>query len=81
MTSLLNALPDPALRSSFRRYYVWRTLDGRWRARPLTKLSPDEVAFGVLPELSADSLTQLAGACVWQTSRLNICRRLAEVQR
>ncbi|MEU7003495.1 hypothetical protein [Nonomuraea sp. NPDC046570] len=81
MTSLLSALPDPELRDSFRRYYVWRDPAGRWHARPLRKLSPDDEVFRVQPELIAESLIRLATECVWHRCRRNIYRRIAEVRR
>jgi hypothetical protein len=81
MTFTLGAIPDEALRRAFNGFYLWRDPAGRWHARPLRKLSPDEVAFGVLPELVADSLVQLAGRCMWQRSRRNIYRGLMETWR
>ncbi|MEV1002817.1 hypothetical protein [Nonomuraea sp. NPDC050202] len=74
MTSTLEQACDLDLRGAFRRFYVWRDAAGLWRARPLPKLTAGEVAYGVLPELVADSLLQLAYRCTWQRSRRKVYR-------
>lgn len=81
MTFTLGAIPDNALHRAFNGFYAWRDAAGRYHARPLTKLSADEVAFRILPELAADSLVQLASQCMWQRSRRNIYRGLMETWR
>ncbi|SEN11315.1 hypothetical protein [Nonomuraea pusilla] len=64
------------LRGAFRRFYVWRDAQGGWRARPLPKPTIDEIAFGVLPELAAETPLELAFVCTWQRSRRNVHRYL-----
>lgn len=91
LTSLSSATPEDQppspptprtlpgdLRGAFRRFYVWRDTQGRWRARPLPMLAPDEVAFGIRQELVADTLLELAFACTWQRSRRTVHRYLRE---
>ncbi|MEU7839247.1 hypothetical protein [Nonomuraea sp. NPDC049129] len=78
MTTAREALSDPDLRGAFRRYYVWRDSAGTWRARPLLKLTSEEVAYGILPELVAESPIQLAYKCTWQRSRRSVYRYLQE---
>ncbi|MEU8402715.1 hypothetical protein AB0C28_46660 [Nonomuraea sp. NPDC048892] len=77
MTSTRRALPDD-LRGAFRRFYVWRDARGDWRAKPLPKLTPDEIAYGLRQELVADTPLELAFACTWQRSRRNVYRYLQE---
>jgi hypothetical protein len=72
MTSTLKRACDLDLRGAFRRFYVWRDATGLWRARPLPKLTAGEIAYGVLPELIADSPLQLAYRCTWQRSRRKV---------
>ncbi|MFD2355371.1 hypothetical protein ACFSTC_48075 [Nonomuraea ferruginea] len=55
MTTAREALSDPDLRGAFRWFYVWRDPDGTWHARPLPKLTSEEIAYRILPELVADS--------------------------
>ncbi|NRQ32084.1 hypothetical protein HII36_09565 [Nonomuraea sp. NN258] len=69
---------NPDLCGAFKRFYVWRSPDGGWHARPLPNLTFEEMAFGVLPELTADSPLQLAFTCTWQRSRRNVCRYLSQ---
>ncbi|MBF8191590.1 hypothetical protein ITP53_39040 [Nonomuraea sp. K274] len=76
MATALEAQSGPDLRGAFRRYYVWRDSAGRWHARPLPKLTSDEIAYRILPELVADSPIQLAYKCTWQRSRRNVHRYL-----
>ncbi|MFG1976455.1 hypothetical protein ACGFJC_44600 [Nonomuraea fuscirosea] len=76
MTTALEAQSGLNLRGAFRRYYVWRDTTGTWHARPLPKLTADEIAYLVLPELVADSPLQLAYKCTWQRSRRNVHRYL-----
>jgi hypothetical protein len=78
MTTAREALSSPALRGAFRRFYVWRDSAGKWRARPLPKLTTDEIAYGILPELVTESPIQLAYKCTWQRSRRNVFRYLQE---
>lgn len=77
MTSILGVSPHD-LRGAFRRFYVWRNQLGVWRARPLPKLAADEIAYGVKPQLEADTLLELAFACAWQRCRRNVFRYLQE---
>ncbi len=51
---------------------------GGWRARPLPKLAADEIAYGVKPQLEADTLLELAFACAWQRCRRSVFRYLQE---
>ncbi|MEV1170735.1 hypothetical protein [Nonomuraea sp. NPDC049784] len=74
MTSTLEQACDLDLRGAFRRFYVCRDAAGLWHATPLPKLTAGEVAYGVLPELVADSLLQLAYKCTWQRSRRKVYR-------
>ncbi|MGP3935982.1 hypothetical protein [Nonomuraea sp. KM88] len=76
MTTAREALSDPGLRGAFRRFYVWRDSDGVWHARPLPKLTSEEIAYRILPELVADSPIQLAYKCTWQRSRRKVHRYL-----
>ncbi|MDX3101089.1 hypothetical protein [Nonomuraea angiospora] len=76
MTTAREALSDPGLRGAFRRFYVWRDSAGIWHARPLPKLTRDEIAYQILPELVADSPIQLAYQCTWQRSRRKVYRYL-----
>ncbi|WP_327586208.1 hypothetical protein OHA25_03665 [Nonomuraea sp. NBC_00507] len=78
MSSTLELASDIDLRGAFRRFYVWRDLAGLWHAKPLPKLTPGEIAYGVQPELVADSLLQLAYECTWQRSRRNVYRYLTK---
>ncbi|MGW0810790.1 hypothetical protein [Nonomuraea sp. NPDC002799] len=77
MTSVFGVSPHD-LRGAFRRFYVWRDQLGVWRARPLPKLTADEIAYGVKPQLEADTLLELAFACAWQRCRRNVFRYLQE---
>lgn len=77
MTSACDVLADD-LRGAFRRFYVWRNAQGGWRARPLPKLTPEEIAFGIQQELVAETRLELAFACTWQRSRRNVHRYLQE---
>ena len=77
MTSILG-IPPEDLHGAFRRFYVWRDQQGVWRARPLPKLTADEVAYGVRLELEAETLLELAFACAWQRCRRNVHRYLQE---
>ncbi|MFG1696898.1 hypothetical protein [Nonomuraea sp. NPDC049309] len=72
MTSTQRQANDLDLSGAFRRFYVWRDTAGLWRARPLPKLTAGELAYGVLPELVADSPLQLAYKCTWQRSRRKV---------
>ncbi|MFC4011098.1 hypothetical protein ACFOY2_27990 [Nonomuraea purpurea] len=76
MATVREALSDPDLRGAFRRFYVWRDSDGVWHARPLPKLTREEIAYRILPELVADSPIQLAYKCTWQRSRRKVHRYL-----
>ncbi|MER6950433.1 hypothetical protein ABT294_41080 [Nonomuraea sp. NPDC000554] len=77
MTSAHGALLDD-LHGAFRRFYVWRDAQGGWRARPLPKLTPEEIAFGIRQELVAETPLELAFACTWQRSRRNVHRYLQD---
>jgi hypothetical protein len=77
MTSILGVSPHD-LRGAFKRFYVWRDQLGVWRARPLPKLTADEIDYGVKPQLEADTLLELAYACAWQRCRRNVFRYLQE---
>lgn len=77
MTSILGVSPHD-LRGAFRRFYVWRDQLGVWRARPLPKLTADELSYGIKPQLEADTLLELAFACGWQRCRRNVFRYLQE---
>lgn len=77
MTSMLGGLPDD-MSGAFRRFYAWRDAQGVWQARPLPKLTPDEIAFGVRQDLVADTAVELAFACTWQRCRRNVHRYLQE---
>ncbi|MEU8364358.1 hypothetical protein AB0C27_50905 [Nonomuraea sp. NPDC048882] len=77
MTSILG-IPPEDLHGAFRRFYVWRDQLGVWRARPLPKLTADEVAYGVKQELEADTQLELAFACAWQRCRRNVFHYLQE---
>jgi hypothetical protein len=68
--------PDPDLLGAFRRFCVWRDRLGGWRARPLPKLTTEEIAYGLQQELVADTALELAFACTWQRSRRNVYRYL-----
>ncbi|MEU7863058.1 hypothetical protein [Nonomuraea sp. NPDC049141] len=68
--------PDPDLLGAFRRFYVWRDRLGGWRARPMPKLTTEEIAYGLQQELVADTALELAFACTWQRSRRNVYRYL-----
>lgn len=76
MATVRDALSDRALRGAFRRFYVWRDSAGMWHAQPLPKLTSDEIAYRILPELVADSPLQLAYRCTWQRSRRKVHRYL-----
>ncbi|MGW3351275.1 hypothetical protein ACWDA3_48940 [Nonomuraea rubra] len=76
MTIAPEAHSSPDLRGAFRRYYVWHDAADTWHARPLPKLTADEIAYRILPELVADSAIQLAYKCTWQRSRRNVHRYL-----
>lgn len=76
-TTAHDALSDD-LRGAFRRFYVWRDAHGSWHARPLPKLTPEEIAFGIRQELVAETSLELAFACTWQRSRRNVHRYLQE---
>jgi hypothetical protein len=81
MTSALEQTCDLDLRGAFRRFYVWRYSAGTWHARPLPKLTRDEIAYQILPELVADSPIQLAYQCTWQRSRRKVYRYLQKYAR
>ncbi|WP_344496668.1 hypothetical protein [Nonomuraea monospora] len=57
---------------------MWRDQLGVWRARPLPKLTAGEIAYGIKPQLKADTLLELAFACSWQRSRRTVFRYLQE---
>ncbi|WP_406673700.1 hypothetical protein WBK31_33410 [Nonomuraea sp. N2-4H] len=80
MTTAREALSDPDLRGAFRRFYVWRDRDGLWHAKPLPKLTPEEIAYRILPELVAESPIQLAYRCTWQRSRRKVYRYLQQYE-
>ncbi|MBT2224457.1 hypothetical protein [Nonomuraea sp. NEAU-A123] len=75
---MFDTLASHDLRGAFRRFYVWRTADGGWHARPLPKLTTDEIAFRILPELVAESPLHLAFKCTWQRSRRTVYRYLVQ---
>ncbi|MCK2221928.1 hypothetical protein MF672_050190 [Actinomadura sp. ATCC 31491] len=66
------------LHGAFRRFYVWRDAQGSWCARPMPKLTAEEVAFGIRHELVSETLLALAFACTWQRSRRIVYRYLQE---
>ncbi|NBE95519.1 hypothetical protein FE391_20730 [Nonomuraea sp. KC401] len=80
MTTAREALSDPDLRGAFRRFYVWRTPDGLWHAKPLPKLTEGEIAYQILPELVAETPIQLAYRCTWQRSRRKVYRYLQKYE-
>ncbi|MFG1682759.1 hypothetical protein ACGFNP_21510 [Nonomuraea sp. NPDC049269] len=73
-----SAAPDPDMLGAFRRFYVCRDPLGDWRARPLPKLTTEEITFGLQQELVAHTSLELAFACTWQRSRRNVYRYLQE---
>lgn len=76
MKTRLELAIDLDLRGAFRRFYVWRDAMGRWHAKPMPKLTAGELAYGVQPELVADTPLQLAYQCTWQRSRRKVYRYL-----
>jgi hypothetical protein len=74
--TMAEAAPNPDLHGAFRRFYVWRDRLGVWRARPMPKLTTEEIAYGLQQELVADTALELAFACTWQRSRRNVYRYL-----
>jgi hypothetical protein len=69
---------DPDLLGAFRRFYVRRDPLGDWRARPLPKLTTEEISYGLQEELVAHTSLELAFACTWQRSRRYVYRYLQE---